>query len=136
MPARMVPSGSQSIPNEKHFRRRLTGDGALAHFAFSHNVGKRPAKVDFCRDRGIEEKFRLLRSRLLEKVSNASTRLSTGVEASTPSAQRMLTARAASSAMIRSDSSDCSIIKTFAHLASTGTSVGEKAVLVLKARNK
>src|SRR4030095_138268 len=81
MPARMVPSGSQSIPNEKHFRRRLTGDGALAHFAFSHNVGKRPAKVDFCRDRGIEEKFRLLRSRLLEKVSNASTRLSTGVEA-------------------------------------------------------
>ena len=38
--------------------------------------------------------------------------------------------------MISSESSDWSIIKTFAHRASTGTSVGEKAVLVLKARNK
>jgi hypothetical protein len=43
----------------------------------------------------------------------------------------MLTARAASSAMISSESSDCIIIKNIAHAASTGTSVGEKAVLVL-----
>jgi hypothetical protein len=34
--------------------------------------------------------------------------------------------------MISSDSSNCSIIKTSAHFASTGASVGEKAVLVLK----
>ena len=52
------------------------------------------------------------------------------------SVYRMLTAREASSAMINSESSDCNIIRTFAHLASTGASVGEKAVLVLKARNK
>ena len=49
---------------------------------------------------------------------------------------RILTARAASSAMISSESSDCNIIKPFAHRASAGVSVGEKAVLVLKARNK
>ena len=45
-------------------------------------------------------------------------------------------ARAARSAMINSDTSDWTIISNFAHLASTGASVGEKAVLVLKARNK
>ena len=39
----------------------------------------------------------------------------------------MLTTRADRSAIINSDSSDCSIIKTFAHLAGTGASVGEKA---------
>src|SRR5262249_18392387 len=49
---------------------------------------------------------------------------------------RMLTARAARNAMINSESSDCNIIRIFAHLSSTGASVGEKAVLVLKARNK
>ena len=47
-----------------------------------------------------------------------------------------LTARAASSAMISSESNDCNIINTLAHFVNTGTSVGEKAVLVLKARNK
>jgi hypothetical protein len=47
-----------------------------------------------------------------------------------------LTARPANSAMIINDSSDCSITNIFAHLVSTGVSVGEKAVLVLKARNK
>jgi hypothetical protein len=49
---------------------------------------------------------------------------------------RMLTARAARSAMISSESSDCNIIKTLAHRAKMGASVGEKAVLVLKARNR
>ena len=49
---------------------------------------------------------------------------------------RILTARAASRAMISSESSDCNIIKPFAHRASAGVSVGENAVLVLKARNK
>ena len=48
----------------------------------------------------------------------------------------MFTARAANSAMMSSDSSDCIIIKTFAQRANTGTSVGENAVLVLKAKNK
>src|SRR5262245_27403767 len=49
---------------------------------------------------------------------------------------KMLTARAARSAMISSESNDCSIIRIFAHRASAGASVGEKAVLVLKAKNK
>ena len=49
---------------------------------------------------------------------------------------KILTARAASSAIIRSESSDCNIIRTFAQRAKTGASVGEKAVLVLKERNK
>ena len=49
---------------------------------------------------------------------------------------RMFMARAARSAMISNESKDCSIIKIFAHRASAGTSVGEKAVLVLNARNK
>src|SRR5262245_29484372 len=51
-------------------------------------------------------------------------------------AYRMLTTRAARNAMINSESSDCNIIRILAHLSSTGASVGEKAVLVLKARNK
>jgi len=49
---------------------------------------------------------------------------------------RILTARAASSAIISSESSDCNIIKPFANRVSAAVSVGEKAVLVLKARNK
>lgn len=49
---------------------------------------------------------------------------------------KMLTALAASSTTVPSEISDCTIIITFAHRESTGTSVGEKAVLVLKARNK
>ena len=48
----------------------------------------------------------------------------------------MLIARAANNTMINNDSSDCTIIKTFAQRANTGTSVGENAVLVLKAKNK
>jgi hypothetical protein len=48
----------------------------------------------------------------------------------------MLMARAANSAMIRRERSDWIIIKTFAQRASTGTSVGENAVLVLKDKNK
>jgi hypothetical protein len=48
----------------------------------------------------------------------------------------MLTARAANRAIISSESRDCIIINTFAHRANTGTSVGENAVLVLKAKNK
>src|ERR1043166_8943185 len=49
---------------------------------------------------------------------------------------RILTARAASSASTVREISDCIIISTFAQRVSTGTSVGENAVLVLKARNK
>ncbi len=47
-----------------------------------------------------------------------------------------LTARAASSAMIDSEISDCSIISTLAQRDSTDVSVGENAVLVLNARNR
>ena len=53
-----------------------------------------------------------------------------------PDPQRILTARAARSAMIKSESRDCSIINIFAQRSSTGVSVGDKAVLVEKARNK
>jgi hypothetical protein len=48
----------------------------------------------------------------------------------------MLTARAASKAMTNSEIIACSIINSFAQRDSTGTSVGEKAVLVLKAKNR
>jgi len=48
--------------------------------------------------------------------------------------QRILTARAASSAMIVSEISDWSIVPSLAHRESTAVSVGENAVLVLKAR--
>ena len=49
---------------------------------------------------------------------------------------RMFTARAASRAKVTSEMLDCTIIATFAQRESTGESVGEKAVLVLKARNR
>ncbi len=48
---------------------------------------------------------------------------------------KIFTARAARSASVASETDDCTIIMAFAHRESTGTSVGEKAVLVLKARN-
>ncbi len=53
-----------------------------------------------------------------------------------PVAQSTLTARAASRAMIKSEISDCIIIITLAQRARTAVSVGENAVLVLKARNR
>jgi len=49
---------------------------------------------------------------------------------------RMFTARAARSATVASEIIDCTIISTFAQRDSTGTSVGENAVLVLNARNR
>ncbi len=55
---------------------------------------------------------------------------------SLPGLYRILTARAASRASVASEIIDCTIIISFAQRESTGTSVGEKAVLVLKARNK
>jgi hypothetical protein len=48
----------------------------------------------------------------------------------------MLTARAASSATVASEMSDWIIISTLAQRLRTGLSVGENAVLVLKARNR
>ncbi len=49
---------------------------------------------------------------------------------------RMFTARAASKARVASEMLDCTITTTLAQRASTGVSVGEKAVLVLKARKR
>ena len=49
---------------------------------------------------------------------------------------KIFTARAARIAIAVSEIDDCSIISTFAHRESTGTSVGENAVLVLNARNR
>lgn len=49
---------------------------------------------------------------------------------------KIFTARAAISATVASEIKACTIIISLAHRDSTGTSVGEKAVLVLKARNK
>ena len=51
-------------------------------------------------------------------------------------AYSMFTARAARIAMVASEMAACSIIRILAQRESTGTSVGEKAVLVLKARNR
>lgn len=49
---------------------------------------------------------------------------------------RMFTARAASSAIVASEMRDWSIMRTLAQRDKTGTSVGEKAVEVLKARKR
>ena len=48
----------------------------------------------------------------------------------------MFTARAASKARVASEMLDWSIMAIFAQRASTGESVGENAVLVLKARKR
>ena len=48
----------------------------------------------------------------------------------------MLTARAANSATVAKEMTDCTIMRTFAQRESTGTSVGENAVLVLNARKR
>ena len=48
----------------------------------------------------------------------------------------MLMARAAKMANVPNEILLCTIISDFAQRESTGTSVGEKAVLVLKAKNK
>ena len=49
---------------------------------------------------------------------------------------RILTARAANSTRISNEMRAWSIINSLAHRATTGVSVGDKAVLVVKARNK
>ena len=49
---------------------------------------------------------------------------------------RMFTARANSRAKVASEMLDCNIIAPLAQRESTGESVGENAVLVLKARNR
>ena len=49
---------------------------------------------------------------------------------------RMFTARAASRARVAKEMVDCTIMATLAQRESTGESVGEKAVLVLKARKR
>jgi len=54
----------------------------------------------------------------------------------TPLIYKMFTARAAGIARVVSDTDACSIISTLAQRESTGTSVGEKAVLVLNARKR
>ena len=54
----------------------------------------------------------------------------------TYSVQSILTARAASKTTTVSEIRAWSIMMIFAHRASTGTSAGESAVLVLKARNR
>ena len=69
-------------------------------------------------------------------VGQGKKRVVRGMPRSACDDHRMLTARAARSAMISNESSDCNIIRILAHLASARTSVGEKAVLVLNARNK
>ena len=53
-----------------------------------------------------------------------------------PVSQRMFTARPAKRAKTVSEIRDCRIISSLPQRASTGVSVGEKAVLVLKARNR
>ena len=50
--------------------------------------------------------------------------------------QRILTARAASKARVVSEMLDWIIMSTLAQRERTGESVGENAVLVLKARNR
>src|SRR5215475_4470799 len=75
-------------------------------------------------------------NRVGDYVGQAKKTVARGMRCSACGVPRILTARAAKSAMISRDRSACSIIKSLAHRASAGTSVGEKAVLVLKAKNK
>lgn len=49
---------------------------------------------------------------------------------------KMFTARAASSTIVVSEIIDCTIINPFAQRDSTPVSAGDRAVLVLKARNR
>jgi hypothetical protein len=49
---------------------------------------------------------------------------------------KILTARAAKTAMTVSETIDCTVISNFAQEVSGAVSVGENAVLVLNARNK
>ena len=53
-----------------------------------------------------------------------------------PPCQSMLTARAANKPMTKREIMACVIIRIFAQRDSTGVSVGERAVLVVKARNR
>lgn len=53
-----------------------------------------------------------------------------------PAPYNMFTARAARSAIVAKDMDACTIISVLAQRESTGTSVGENAVLVLNARNR
>ena len=53
-----------------------------------------------------------------------------------PTSYSIFTARAARSATVAKDIDACTIIRLLAQRDSTGTSVGEKAVLVLKVRNR
>ena len=66
---------------------------------------------------------------------SAARRRIAGIEIARP-VYSMFTARAARIAMVASEMIACSIIRILAQRESTGTSVGEKAVLVLKARNR
>ena len=58
------------------------------------------------------------------------------VATAVPGDHKIFTARAASSATVTSEIQACTIIITLAQRDSTGTSVGENAVLVLNARNR
>lgn len=77
----------------------------------------------------VDRDFHLIRGSHCWRTAARSVR-------SVSSDQRMLTARAAMRATVVSDISAWSIISTFAHRDSTGTSVGEKAVLAVKATNR
>jgi hypothetical protein len=53
-----------------------------------------------------------------------------------PPHYKIFTARAANKATVISEMTDCTIIRILAQADNTGQSVGEKAVLVLKARKR
>jgi hypothetical protein len=75
-------------------------------------------------------------SRLVKEISWGSRRRKAQEVVQGWPAQRILTARAASRATVAKEISAWTIIIILAHRERTGQSVGEKAVLVLKARNR
>ena len=85
----------------------------------------------------LRERARRLSSDDGPKSSRFGVRIGkTCVKPEANDAYSMLTARAASSAMTSREISACSIVMILAQRESTGASVGEKAVLVLKARKR
>lgn len=78
----------------------------------------------------------LQRSMEQHKVEDKPERSVRPVVVSHTACYRILTARAANRARISNEISAWSIVNSLAHRARIGVSVGDKAVLVVKARNR
>jgi antitoxin (DNA-binding transcriptional repressor) of toxin-antitoxin stability system len=96
----------------------------------------RPVKIPDFRAR-MKKTFWKQANESLRRPANLGTARRTILTlAETPAYYKIFTARAASSATMVSEISDCTIIPSLAQRDNAAVSVGENAVLVLNARNK